>query len=117
MTFTECDHLKAQPLLHLLPVVCAGGCLLLKLPSVVTTLIPEVSWYLTECSPAPLLPHACAARHFGTKEKAEVAFKTSKIPVVSVARTQLLEEERRVLPGVRIVVWPHINTSQIKLVL
>lgn len=73
-TFTWCDLLK-----HSISACRhTGGRLLLKLLTVFTTLIPEVFWYLIDSSAAPFLPHVCAAcsRHFGTKEKAEVAFKT-----------------------------------------
>lgn len=74
-TFTWCDLLVSHSIFvyrH------AGGCLLLQLPAVFTMWVPEVLWYLSDSSAAPLLPHGCAAcsRYFGTREKAEVAFKT-----------------------------------------
>lgn len=72
-------------------------------------LIPEVFWYLTDCSAAPFLPHVCAAcsGHFGTKDKAEVAFKTERIPDVSMAWTLIAEEKCVIHTGVHIMVWPH----------
>lgn len=72
-TFTQCDLLK-----HSISASRhTGEYLLLKLSAVSITLIPEEFWYFTDSSAVPFLPPVCAARsrHFGTKEKAEIAFK------------------------------------------